>query len=62
MKKNIENVTKFRNIKLVAKERRRKYLVMEPNYHTTKLFTEILLAVEMRKNQIFMNKPVYLGL
>ena len=34
----------------------------EPNYHTTKLFTESLLAIEMRKPQILMNKPVYLGL
>ena len=32
----------------------------EPNYHSTKFFTENLLAIEMRKTQIFMNKPVYL--
>ena len=30
--------------------------------HTTKFFTENLLAIEMRKTQILMNKPVYLGL
>ena len=34
----------------------------EPNYHTTKSFTENPLAIEMKKTQIFMNKPVYLGL
>ena len=34
----------------------------EPNYHSTKFFTENLLAIEMRKTQIFMNKPVYLVL
>ena len=27
-----------------------------------KFFTEDLLAIEMRKTQILMNKPVYLGL
>ena len=27
-----------------------------------KFFTEDLLAIEMRKTQIIMNKPVYLGL
>ena len=32
------------------------------NYHTTKLFTEYLLAIEMRKTQILMNKLVYLAL
>ena len=38
----------------------------EPNYHTTKLFTVILLAIGMKKTQIQINtdtnKPVYLGL
>ena len=34
----------------------------EPNYHTTKFFTENLLAIEMRKTQILINKPGYLGL
>ena len=51
-----------RNIKLVTTERRRNYLVSEPNYHTTKFFTKSLSAIEMRKTQILMNKPVYLGL
>ena len=58
----MENVRKHRNIKLVTTERRRNYLVSEPNYHTTKFFTENLLAIEMGKTQINMNKPVYLGL
>ena len=29
-----------RDIKLVTTERRRNYLVPEPNFHTTKFFTE----------------------
>ena len=37
-----------RNIKLVTTETRRNYLVSEPNYHTKKLFTENVLAIEMR--------------
>ena len=60
--KTVENVRKHRNIKLVTTERRRNYLVAEPNYHTTKFFTENLSAIEMRKTQIIMKKPVYLGL
>ena len=47
--KTMENVRKHRNIKLVITERRRNYLVSEPNYHTRKFFTENLLATEMRK-------------
>ena len=57
-RKTMENVRKHRNIKLVTTERRN-YLVSEPNYHTTKFFTENLLAIEMRKNQILMYKTVY---
>ena len=53
---------KLRNIKLVKIERRIDYLVSEPNYHTTKFFTENLLAREVRKTQILIYKPVYLGL
>ena len=56
--KAIENLRKQRNIKIVATEWGRNYLVSEPNYYTTKIFTENLLVIEMRKTQILMNKPV----
>ena len=49
--------------KLVTTERRRKNLILEPNYHTTNFFTENLLPIEMKKKkQILLNKPVCLGL
>ena len=57
--KTMENVRKHRNIKLVVTERRRNYLVSEPNYHTTKFIAENLLAIEIRKTLILMNKPIY---
>ena len=41
--KPMENVREHRNIKLAVTNKRKNYLVSEPNYHTTKLFTEILL-------------------
>ena len=37
--KTMENSTKYRNIKLVSKERRKNYLVSESNYHTADFFT-----------------------
>ena len=49
--KTMENVRKHRNIKFVTTERRRNYLVSEPNYDTTKFFTENLLAIEMKKQR-----------
>ena len=59
--KTMENVRKHRDIKLVTTDERRNKLVSEPNYHTSKYFSENLLAIEMRKTKILMNKPVYLG-
>ena len=60
--KTMENVRKHRDIKLVTTEERRNKLVSEPNYHTTKHFSENLLAIEMKKTKVKMNKPVYLGM
>ena len=48
----MENERKYRDIKLVTTERRRKYLVLELNYHTIKFFTENVLAIEIKKTQI----------
>ena len=58
----MENVRKHRDIKLVTTDKRRNQLVSEPNYHTTKWFSENLLAIEMKKAKVKINKPVYLGL
>ena len=46
--KTMENMRKHRDIKLVATEKRRNYLVSEQNYHTAKFFTENLLVIEMK--------------
>ena len=55
LRKTIESVSKHRDIKLVATERRRRnYLVSEPNYHNTKFFTENLLVIEMKKKQKYL--------
>ena len=36
--KTMENLRKYRDIKLVTTERRKNYLVSKPNYHPTKSF------------------------
>ena len=43
--KTMENVRKHKDIKLVTTAKRRNQLVSEPNYHTTKWFSENLLAI-----------------
>ena len=60
--KTMENVRKHRDIKIVTTEIRRNYLISEPNYHTSNFFIENLLAIEMKKTEIIMNRPVYIGL
>ena len=60
--KTMENLKKHRDIKLVTTNKRRNRLVSEPNYHATKWFSENLLAIEMKKIKVKMNKLVYLGL
>ena len=57
--KTMENVRKHRDIKLVTTEKRRLKLVSEPNYYTTKHFSENVIAIEMK--MIKMNKSIYLG-
>ena len=50
--KTMENVRKHRDIKLVTTDKRRNQLVSEPSYHTTKWFSEDLLAIETKKTKV----------
>ena len=58
----MENLRKHRGIKLVTTEKRRNYLVLEPNHDSTKFFTGTLLVLEIKKTKIVMNKSVNLSL
>ena len=60
--KTIENVRKYRDIKLDKTDYKRNKLVSEPNYHTMKLISENLSLIELKKVKVKMNKPIYLGL
>ena len=59
--KIIENVRKRREIKLIVTEKRRRKLVSEPNYKSCTPFSDHLLAIEMRKRYIYMDKPIMVG-
>ena len=58
----MENLRKHRDIKLVPTDKRRNQLASEPYYHTTKYFSENLIAIEMKKIKVKVNKPIYLGM
>ena len=57
--KTMENLRKHRDKRT---DKRRNQLASEPNYHTTKYFSENLMAIEMKKTKVKMNKPIYLGM
>ena len=58
----MENLRKHRNVKLVTTDKRRNQLTSEPNYQTTKYFSENLMAIEMKKTKVKMNRPIYPGM
>ena len=60
--KTMENIRKYRDIKLVTTNKRRSKLVSEPNYHTINYISEDLSIIEMKRTKVKMNKPIYLGL
>ena len=60
--KTMENMRKHTDIKLVTTDKKRNQLASEPNYHTTKYFSENLIGIKMKKTKVKMNKPIYLDM
>ena len=60
-RKNVENIRKHRNIKLITNREAYLKVVMKPNFKSGVLFGENLMGCEMGKIKVVMNKPVYLG-
>ena len=59
--KTMENVKNHRDIKIVTTNKQRNRLASKPNYHSIKCISKDLLIMEMKKVEVKMNKPVYLG-
>ena len=59
--KAMENVRNHRGIRIVTTDKRRSMLASEPNYHSTKYISKVLLIMEMKKTEVVMNKPINLG-
>ena len=59
--KTMENVSNHRDIKLVTSDKRRSILASKSNYHSSKCISKDLMMMEMRKVEVKMNKPIYLG-
>ena len=59
--KTMEDVWNHRDIRLVTTHKRRCILASELNYYLTKYISNYLLIMEMKKTEVRMNKPIYLG-
>ena len=59
--KTMGNVRNHRDIKLVTSDKPRNIHASEPNYHSSKCISKNLMIIEMRKVEVKMNKPIYLG-
>ena len=59
--KTMENVKSHRDIRIVTTNKRRNILASEPNYHSTKYLSKDLLIIKMKRTEVKMNKPIYLG-
>ena len=59
--KTIENIRKRQNIILVDNRKKAVKLSSRPNFDRATIFDKNLIAVHMKKTEVYFNKPVYVG-
>ena len=59
--KTIENIRKRQNIILVDDRKKAVKLTSRPNFDRATIFDKNLIAVHMKKTEVYFNKPVYVG-
>ena len=60
--KTMENVRNHQDLKLGHNVKQFKKLTAKPNFKSFKIFTEDLTAVHIAKQDILLNKPIYVGM
>lgn len=60
--KTLENKRKHKNVKLVSNADKLEKLVRQPNFHTSIIINENLVAISMNKIKIVMDRPLYVGM
>ena len=59
--KTIENIRKRQNVILVDDRKLANKLSPKPNFERLTIFDENLVAVHMKKTEVYFNKPIYVG-
>ena len=59
--KTIENIRKRQNVVLVDNRKKSLKLSSKPNFDRATIFDEHLVAIHMKKTEVYFNKPIYVG-
>ena len=59
--KTSENIRKRQNVILVDDRKKALKLTSKPNFDRATIFDEHLVAVHMKKTEVYFNKPIYVG-
>ena len=59
--KTIENIRKRQNVELVDDRKKARKLTSKPNFDRATIFDENLVAVHMKKTEVYFNKPIFVG-
>ena len=59
--KTIENIRKRQNVELVDNRKKAIKLSSKPNFDRCTIFDKNLIAIHMKKTEVYFNKPVYVG-
>ena len=59
--KTIENIRKRQNVKLVDDEKKAFKISLKPNFDRATIFDENLVAIHMKKTEVYFNKPIFVG-
>ena len=59
--KTIENIRKRQNIFIINDRKKASKLSSRPNFDRATIFDKNLIAIHMKKTEVYFNKPVYVG-
>ena len=60
--KTCEDVRKYRDVKIVLDEKKARKLISRPSLEQCKIYEENLVAIQLKRNKVILNKPSYIGL